>query len=151
MPLLPSGLKLAISRDALFDHGGNWFGCPSGHFWYWAADAQIMGPGPYELCSEILRSAEHAPAPSSIEGVKKFIYILECEDDEKWGWRGEWLEQFPQYRILSPEDQLVWNAWVESEEIQEFLLETLQICGRLANESRSASGFAVFTSADGQT
>ena len=151
MPVLPSGLKLAISRDALIDHGGNWFACPDGHFWYWAPDAQIVGPAPYRLGSEIIRSAEHAPAPSAIEEVGKFIYVLECESDEKWGWRGEWLDNFPTFRTLSPEDRAAWAEWVESEEIQKYLLETVQICERLAQESRSASGMAVFISGSDRT
>lgn len=146
MPLLPSGLKFAISRDALFDHGGNWFNCPDGHFWYWAADPAIMGAGPYKLGQEIIRSAEHAPAPDTEEDVKKYIYVLECEENEKWGWRGEWLDKFPLYRTLSAEDKIAWSAWVESAEIQDYLRETVEICKRLVNDSKNASGIAVFSS-----
>jgi hypothetical protein len=89
MPELPSGLKLAISRDALFDHGGSWFECPDGHFWYWTPDEQTMVKGPYPLGVEILRSAVHAPVPTTVEEAKKYVYVHECADGEKWGWRGE--------------------------------------------------------------
>lgn len=68
MPLLPSGFKLEISRDALFDHGGNWFECPDGEFWYWAPDAQIMRPAPYELGSEIIRSSPGTRGRNSKRG-----------------------------------------------------------------------------------
>ena len=146
MPLLPSGLKLAISRDALFDHGGNWFNCPDGHFWYWIPDEQIMGSGPYPLGSEIIRSAEHAPVPTSVEEAKRYIYVLECEEDEKWGWRGEWLDQFPKYRSLSAKDRAVWDDWVASDGIQEYLEETITECRRLAEVSRIASGMPRFSS-----
>jgi hypothetical protein len=149
MPLLPSGLKFAISRDALFDHGGNWFKCPDGHFWYWAADPEIMGPGPYKPGQEIIRSAEHAPAPKTIEEAKKYIYVLESEEDGKWGWRGEWLQQFPSYRTLSAEDVAAWSAWLESSDIQDYLRETVNICQRLADDSRRASGMSVFSSSAG--
>ena len=146
MPELPSGLKLAISRDALFDHGGNWFQCPEGHFWYWTPDEDIMGSGPYSLGSEILRSAVHAPVPATVEDVKKYIYVLECLDGENWGWRGEWLDQFPKFRTLTNEDRVVWNDWIESRDIQTYLKETIAECQRLSELNHTASDMARFTS-----
>lgn len=146
MPILPSGLKLAISDRALFDHGGNWFQCPEGHFWYWTPDLKIMGPGPYQRNSEILQSAEHAPVPTSIEEVKKFVYVLECDENGDWGWEGEWLNEFPKFRKLSSEDAESWISWVESNDIQSYLLETIEKCKRLAELNSKACGFATFSS-----
>lgn len=105
-----------------------------------------MGSGPYSLGSEILRSAVHAPVPSTVEDVKKYIYVLECEDGEKWGWRGEWLDQFPKFRTLSAEDMSAWNKWIASSDIQAYLQETIVKCQRLSDLSLRASGFARFTS-----
>jgi hypothetical protein len=146
MPLLPSGLKFAISRDALFYHGGNWFKCPEGHFWYWTADVDIMGPGPY--CSEatILRSAVHAPVPATVEDVKKFVYVLEPAGGDQWGWRGEWLDQFPRYQTLTSEDRASWDEWVASSSIQSYLQETLTECHKLADLNCISSGMATFRS-----
>lgn len=144
MPLLPSGLKLAISSDALFYHGGNWFRCPDGHFWYWTPDEKIMGKGPYPLGAEILQSAVHAPVPGSIEEVKQYLYVLECEDGDNWGWRGEWLDQFPRYRTLSLEDRKAWDEWVGGSSLRAYLEETIVECQELAKLNDIASGAAHF-------
>ena len=83
MPTLPSGLHLGISRQALFDHGGNWFSCPDGSFWYWVPDPE-MGPGPFPEGTEIIQVAQHAPVPISREEAKKFIQVLEFIDDTNY-------------------------------------------------------------------
>ena len=88
-----------------------------------------MGPPPYELGSEVIRSAENSPTHDSIDAVKKVFYVSKCEQDRVWCRRGKWLDKFPQHRMLSPEGQLVGNAWVESKEIGECLQDTVQICG----------------------
>jgi len=80
MPILPSGLQLALSCDALFDHGGNWFDCPEGYFWYWAPDPDIMGPPPFDPDTEILQVAQPAPVPETREEVKRYIRVMEVED-----------------------------------------------------------------------
>ncbi len=146
MLLLPSGLKLAISRDALFDHGGNWFKCTEGHFWYWTPDEQIMGDGPYPPDSEILCSAVHVPVPTTTAEAQKYIYVLECEDGRNWGWRGEWLDKFPRYRRLATEDKAAWANWIASDEVQEYLQETITECQKLADLGRMARGMARFSS-----
>ncbi len=71
MPELPSGLKLIINRSALFDHGGNWFKCPPGHFWYWVPNEKINPPPFRTDRDEILQSAEYAPVPRNPEEVKR--------------------------------------------------------------------------------
>lgn len=144
MPQLPSGLQLAISRDALFDHGGNWFECPAGHFWYWGPSEE-MGEPPFSLEAEIMQKAEHAPAPRNREEAKRFLRVLEMRDDGKYGWRGEWLSGFPRYTELSNSDFAAWNAWLDRPETARFLDETVAECERLAEVSRRATGYAVLT------
>jgi hypothetical protein len=146
MPVLPSGLMFAISRDALFYHGGNWFKCPEAHFWYWIPDPDIMGSGPYSPTSTILRSAVHAQVPANVEDVKKFIHVLERVHEEKWGWRGEWLDQFPKYQTLTVEDQVAWDAWIASSNTLSYLQETLVECQKLADLNHAAVGMATFRS-----
>ena len=93
MPELPSGLNLAITRGALFDHGGNWFKCPDGHFWYWTP-APEMGPPPYDINDEGSSIAQHAPVPTSREEAKRFIQVAELNDSGMYAWRGELLFLF---------------------------------------------------------
>jgi hypothetical protein len=144
MPELPSGLNLAISRDALFDHGGNWFRCPDGHFWYWIP-APEMGAPSYDLNAEIdnvRRIAQHAPVPESREEAKQFIEVLEINDNGLYSSRGEWLSSFPRYTELDEPDLAAWNAWVNRPETNQFLDDTIAECQRLAEVSRHARGYA---------
>ncbi|MDA0240639.1 MAG: hypothetical protein O3A84_11530 [Proteobacteria bacterium] len=142
MPDLPSGLNLAISRQALFDHGGNWFKCPDGSFWYWVPDPEI-GPPPFDPDDEILLIAEHAPVPETREEAKRFIRVLEMTDDGKYGWRGEILSLFPRYTELDTRDLEAWNAWINRTETENFLDDTIAECQRLAVISQHARGYAM--------
>jgi hypothetical protein len=142
MPQLPSGLNLALSRDGLFDHGGNWFACPDGHFWYWAA-APEMGEPPFAADITVMRAAEHAPVPTDREQVAHFIYVLEMGADGQYTWRGEWLASFPRYIRLDDRDLTAWRAWLARREVDEFLDETIVRCAQLAEISRHAIGYAV--------
>ena len=104
MPKLPSGIELAISKRALFDHGGNWFKCPDGHFWYWFPDPE-MGDPPFDANDEILQVALHAPVPKDREEAKHFVYVLELDRNQnEIHWRGEWLAWFPRYTELDARD-----------------------------------------------
>ena len=132
MPKLPSGLRFGVANLALFDHGGNWFDCPDGHFWYWVPDQKIMGPGPYEFDTEIIQNAEHAAVPKTHWEAKKFVQVLEFIDDHNYVWRGEWLDTFPKFRQMSEEDLLAWKEWVDGPLGQKFLDKTIGECGRLA-------------------
>ena len=143
MPELPSGLQFAISRDHLFDHGGNWFKCPEGHFWYWDA-APEMGPAPFDINSTVETMPKHAPAPKSRQEVKHFIYVLELNDDLMYSWGGERLSQFPEFIELDDDDLAAWNAWINRPETDQFLDETIEMCQRLVEVSKRASGHAAF-------
>ena len=144
MPELPSGLTLALSRHALIDHGGNWFHCPEGHFWYWAPAPEV-GPPPYELGTEISTSPNHALVPKDREEVQRFIMVLEMTDDGVYGWSGELLATFPQYTDLDDQDLEAWKSWLNKPETDAFLDETIEGCQRLAEDSQKSAGLAKFT------
>jgi len=149
MPTLPSGLEFALSRHALFDHGGNWFNCPEGHFWYWDA-APEMGPPPYDLDAELLTGAKHALAPATREEAKAFIQVLEMNSSGMYAWGGEWLSQFPYWLELDQQDLEAWNAWLRRPETDVFLDETIEKCKVLAADSQRAKGYAVLSGMNDQ-
>ena len=149
MPELPSGLSLAISRHALFDHGGNWFTCPENHFWFWIP-APEMGLPPYDPDAEMLRVAQDAAVPQNREEAKRFIMVLEMGDDEKYGWRGDWLSLFPRYIELDDRDLAAWEAWLSRPQTDEFIDETIKECERLAEVSRHAVGYATYEKIGGE-
>jgi hypothetical protein len=151
MPELPSGLSLYISRDALFDHGGNWFNCPDGHFWYWVA-APEMGQPPFGLYDEVMQAAEHERVPRKREEMKKFIRVLVKRTDGKVTWTGEWLADFPRYMSLDERDQAAWRAWLAEPKVDKFLDDAIAECERLAEICRHATGYAVHQDGkEGQT
>jgi hypothetical protein len=142
MPQLPSGLTLALSRDALFDHRGNWFKCPEGHFWYLLPSPE-MGTAPYDPDRELRQIAKPAAAPRDREEAKRFVRVLEMRSDGGYGWRGEWLHLFPRFTELHNGDLTAWNAWISSPEVDRFLDDVIAECARLAEVSRRAHGYAV--------
>ena len=142
MPKLPSGIELAISKDALFDHGGNWFNCSDGHFWYWYPDPE-MGEPPFDTNNEILHIAQPAPVPKDREEAKRFVRVLEIVSaQEKYQWRGEWLAGFPHYTELDARDLDAWIDWLDTPKIAAFLDSVIEECERLAEVSRHAIGYA---------
>jgi hypothetical protein len=54
-------------------------------------------PPPYDPHTEIMQIPEHAKAPSSRAQAKQFIRVLEMLENGNYGWRGEWLSDFPKY------------------------------------------------------
>lgn len=143
---LPSGLVVAMSSDALFDHGGNWTKCPDGHFWYWLPAPEIGSP-PFDLlpASAIMQIAAHAPVPKDRDECKRFIRIVEMRPDGEFGWRGEWLSTFPLYTKLTTQDIATWNDYMASPEATRFLDETIAECTRLSEVSRNAQGYALLS------
>ena len=142
MPQLPSGLTLALSRDEIIADGESWFSCPEGHFWLWVP-APEMGPPPYDLHAEITSMPEHVEVPANRQDVRKFIRVLEMRDDGDYGWRGEWLAEFPKYRDLDAADAAAWAEWLGRPEIETFLDETIAHCLRMAEAARTAVGDVV--------
>lgn len=144
MPRLPSGLTLALARDAIIEHSENWFSCPEGHFWFWTA-APEMGPPPYDPHAEIMTMPEHAPAPTSREEMGRFIRVMEMRSDGIYAWRGEWLADFPKYRTLDTADANAWKAWLDRPQNQVFLDEAIERCRHMSESARTATGYVVGT------
>jgi hypothetical protein len=142
MPTLPSGLTLALWDQALIETDSNWFSCPEGHFWFYAA-APERGEPLFAKDQEVWTAPVHAPTPRSREEVKRFVQVLEMEPDGTGVWRGEWLADFPKYRSLSDADRTVWEAWLARPETDEFLDRVAQRCNQLAQRSRDAQGYLV--------
>jgi hypothetical protein len=142
MPRLPSGLTLALSRHAIIEHDSNWFDCPDGRFWLWVP-APEMGPPPYDPNTTIMQAPEHAAVPTSRDEASRFVRVLEMREDGKYAWRGEWLAEFPKYRMLSAADTEAWKAWLARAETAKFLDETIERCVRMAEAARNAQGYFV--------
>jgi hypothetical protein len=143
MPQLPSGLTLALSRDAVIEHTENWFACPDGHFWFWAPAPELGAP-PYSFDTDILQMPEHAAVPTNREEVKAFIRVLELHNG-LYCWRGEWLADFPKYTTLDAADAAAWHAWLNRPAIDAFLYETIERCAKMAEVARTAVGYVVGT------
>ena len=143
MPVLPSGLSLALDRGRIFDHGGNWFTCPDGHIWVWVA-APEMGDPPYVLGGETSLAAVHAPAPVDVADVARFIRVLEQMPNGLYGWRGEWLDTFPRFTPMTDEDRAAWGTWLAEPRMRTFLAEAFETCLRLVDVCRRAQGYARF-------
>jgi hypothetical protein len=100
-----------------------------------------MGAAPFDPNSEISQIAEHAAVPRDREEAKRFVRVLEMRSDGKYGWRGEWLYQFPRFTELDGRDLAAWNAWISSPEADRFLDGVIAECARLAEVSRRAKGY----------
>lgn len=142
MPVLPSGLRLGLVRDALFDPGVNWFTCPEGHFWYWTPGPEA-GLGPFPPGHEILQIPRHAPVPTSIEEVGQYIRVIVFDADMNIHWPGEWLASCPTFVTLDDADLAAWRAWLAEPKTVKFLEDTITRCQELAISSRGAKGYAV--------
>lgn len=145
MPLLPSGLDLALSRDAIIIHDSSWFQCPEGHFWYWDVDSDITGPPPFARGEEIWQVPRHAKIPTSREEVARFIRVLERAVDGRYWWRGDWLSTFPSYSVLSSEDGPAWLAWLSGPEVQTYLDNAIDVCATMAERVREVYGWVGFS------
>jgi hypothetical protein len=143
--VLPSGLDIALSRDAIIEHDGNWFHCPEGHFWYWDVDVEIMGPPPFPLGEEIWQAPRFAKTPATREDCAQFIRVLEMAENGLYGWRGEWLRTFPTFQELSSHDVTAWRLWLNEPHVERFLDDTIHVCTTMAEAARTASGWARLT------
>jgi len=130
VPRLPSGLDLILSCDALIEPDVSWFDCPRGHFWYWTEAERIgsaRGPNIFQIPT-------FAKAPDTRADVRRFIRVLELDEDGKYQWRGEWLVDFPRYLPLDRPDLIAWRAWIDGPEAQRFMDQAIERCARLAFE-----------------
>ena len=147
MPTLPSGLRLGISRDAIFDPGENWFSCPDNHFWYWTPDPEA-GVGPFASGEEIIQIPTHAIVPSTTKEAQHYVRVIVFESETGFYWPGEWLSSFPALIALDDLDQAAWNAWLEAPVTIKFLEDTIAKCQEFAASSSLAQGYAVFSGTD---
>lgn len=145
MPTLPSGLRLGISRDAIFDPGENWFSCPDNHFWYWTPDPEA-GLGPFASGDEIIQIPTHAIVPSSPQEAQDYVRVIVFESETGFYWPGEWLSSFPKFITLDDLDLAAWQAWLVTPQTLRFLEDTISKCQEFAIISTDAQGYAVFSS-----
>ena len=144
MPTLPSGLRLGISRDAIFDPGENWFSCPDNHFGYWTPDPEA-GVGPFASGEEIIQIPTHAIVPSTTQEAQPYVRVIVLESETSFYWPGEWLSSFPKSIVLDELDLAAWQAWLASEQTTKFLEDTISKCQEFAVNGRGAQGYAVFS------
>jgi hypothetical protein len=136
---------LALWDQALIETDANWFSCPNGHFWYWAA-APEMGEPPFSKDAEVLTMPAHAPVPRNREEAKQFVQVLEMEPDGSGIWRGEWLSEFPKYRHLTFADKIAWDAWLRRQETDQYLDALVERCDGLARRASDAKGYVTLKS-----
>lgn len=141
MPILPSGLSVGLSREALFDGGQNWFGCPVGHFWYMRPDPEI-NVGPFIRGDQIFQNFEHAPVPRDIQEMKRYIRVVQFEDENRYYWPGDWLSDFPGFLKLDEKDLAAFQDWLALPARVRFLEKSIEHCRTLATRSQGANGFA---------
>jgi len=143
MPMLPSGLQLALDTRHIMEPTTNWFRAPEGHFWFWTPDAGTKEP-PFEFGYGFLQDAVTAPVPQSVDEVLPFVRVLLIIEDNKYYWRGETLADFPRFGELTDADHAAWREWVRGESCQEFLERAIKKCRVQAEVNRHAQGFATF-------
>jgi len=131
---------LALWNQALIETDANWFSCPEGHFWYWAA-APEMGEPPFDKDREVFTTPAHAPVPKTREEAKRFVQVLEMAADGSGTWRGEWLSEFPKRRALTAADQVVWDTWLRKPETGQYLDALVERCKQLAQATGKARGY----------
>ena len=60
-----------------------------------------------------------------------------------FGWRGEWLSDFPRYLMLDKLDKIAWETWLSTPDTLAFLDQTIEKCSQLAELSQNAVGYVV--------
>ena len=71
-------------------------------------------------------------------------------EDGNYGWRGEWLSDFPKYLTLNELDLIAWERWLNTPDTLAFLDETIEKCSKLATSSQNAVGYVVTTASSEQ-
>jgi hypothetical protein len=147
MPMLPSGLAVALSPGAIPERmPADWFECPEGHFWFEAPDVS-MSPPPYTReDGPPFLDFRHAPVPTDHASLAPYIRVTRRDPDGAWWWAGDTLADFPRYVTLDAADLAAWREWLASARTRQVLDEWLERCRRQAASNGGASGFAVFRS-----
>lgn len=127
MPVLPSGLKLALLNDHIVEPKENLSQTPEGHFWYGTPDLKANQP-PFEHDKEYWQVFVTASIPTSAEEVKQYIRVCIGLPDGMMYWRGDTLADFPNHMTLDSDDYKAWQSWLASEPVLNFLQNTLIKC-----------------------
>ena len=143
MPVLPSGLKLALLIDHIMEPDRNWFKAPENHFWLWTPAKENRPPfSPDQVWEQV---PETAPIPSSREMMEKYVRVCIGLENGMMYWRGEMLSEFPKYGALSEEDSIEWRKWLETEKVGDFLDHAIEKCKIQAAINQDATGYVVLT------
>lgn len=142
MPVLPSGLTLALTTFHIMKPDRNWFRAPEGHFWHTKV-AIDETPPPFSPDSPVMEDYVTSPLPFTIDDLRPFVRVGIGLPDGMMYWRGETLEDFPKYSQLSPEDEQAWQAWLASDGALAFLARTIAKCATQAEANKDAIGYPV--------
>lgn len=113
MPVLPSGLKLALLIDHIMEPDRNWFKAPANSFWLWVPAEENPPPfSPEQVWEQVPQTA---PIPSSREMMEKYVRVCIGLENGMMYWRGEMLSEFPKYGTLSEQDSIEWREWLATE------------------------------------
>jgi hypothetical protein len=140
MPVLSSGLSLAISKDHIMPPDRNWFRAPEGHFWFWVPDEDSIPP--FTSGDVVMRKPATAPVPTSRKEMLCFIHVMFQQEDGCYYWRGETLDVFPLYSRLSDEDRTAWQEWLASDQVLSFIDQAMIDCQVQAEINKEAVGWA---------
>ena len=92
MPVLPSGLKVAIYKDHILPPDKNWFKAPENHFWYWTPAPE--NPPPFKPSDVWEATPATAPIPKTREEMKQYIRVVISLPDGKMYWEGDFMTDF---------------------------------------------------------
>ena len=148
MPVLPSGLKVAIYKDHILPPDKNWFKAPENHFWYWTPAPE--NPPPFKPSDVWEATPVTAPIPRTREEMKQYIRVVISLPDGKMYWEGDFMTDFPFFRELSDEDIAAWKTWTEREDVGDFLDHGISQCVEQYIANQQAQGFVVSTVRDGE-
>jgi len=143
VPKLPSGLNIAISDDAILSPNEEWFQCPEGHFWYQTPDIKMNKP-PFDRDTIVLQDFVNAPVPDSHEEAKKYIHVYLAYENDDYYWKGDWLSDFPKDGDLTGDDLIVWNEWLNSPDVLDYIDRAIEKCKVQAESDKCNLGYAKF-------
>ena len=135
MPILPSGLKLALYVGHIMEPDRNWFRAPKGHFWYWSPRPRT--PSAFPSCPQ-------APQASSSWGRSGSALPLDAQARD-CTWASSWCDSggeaacscHPSNPLDSPSES-AGNGLVQQRPVRLWMSE---ICSKL--RTRTCPKFAV--------
>ncbi len=154
MPVLPSGLDLAVGDVLVVDAGTNWFSCPEGHLWFQKPDPNLSPPKPWPHGVQAMCDFKSVPLPETLEEMYEHLAILtpleECEEGRLY-WNGFLLGEALESDWLDATDKQALRAWLQGDETLEFLKGILSKWKTLVARAVDAQGYAVFSTSPPDT